>query len=112
MNRPAAVDTDEHIWPKVDNDGLITFPPFSLGNTAVNIQRTGDNNEDSAIEEVENGIRARISSLSFTIDPVSVFVLTNIIFPEAKVMKTTKVYIPGDMLVLGQVVRDYVPMGK
>ena len=110
INRQCTIDCDEFIHPTVDSDGLITFPRFSLGNSEISIPKTGNKDKDLAIQIVEDGIRRRISGLSFDVDPISVFVLTNIIFPEAKVVNTTKVYIPGDMLVLGHVVRDYVPI--
>ena len=108
---PASLLSDEHVWASVDENGKISFPHFSTAHSvAATLERVGGENEDSAIEIVENMIEKRVSRLSFDVDSVSVFVLTNIIFPEAKVMETTKVYIPGDLVVLGQVVKDYNPI--
>ena len=100
--------------PTVDSDGIITFPSFSFGSTTVSYDpaswwspNSEDKNKANGI--VANGLKRRITGLNFNIKSVSVFVLTNLIFPNAKVMNTMKVLIPGDLIVLGDIVKDYNP---
>ena len=103
-----SIDIKEIVMPTVDINGLIQFPKFTLSESTVAMDRESEE-FDKSIVEVEKCMRNRVNNLGFTIDSVSVFVLTNLIFPEAKVMNTTKALMPGDLLVLGHIVKDYVP---
>ena len=102
-----------------NSDGLITFPSFSTGVNNVDYEHVSNSGWDwfdskrsdknKAAKAVAECIKHRVAGLRFNVDSVSVFVLTNLIFPEAKVMKAEKVMLPGDMVVLGDVVKEYKP---
>ena len=60
---------------------------------------------DFTRQSVVNGVRTpRIS-----IEDVSVFAVSNIIFPEAKVLEFHEAYVPGDIVIVGNVTRTYNP---
>ena len=60
---------------------------------------------DYTRQSVVNGVRTpRIS-----IEDVSVFAVSNIIFPEAKVLEFHEAYVPGDIVIVGNVTRTYNP---
>ena len=65
--------------------------------------------KDDAAQRTVNSINNRLSSLTLNIQDVSVFALTNLIFPGTKVMDLREVYIPGDVLILGNITKTYSP---
>ncbi len=116
------MDVDVFNSATTDSDGTITFPSFSSGVNTVKHQyrdtdwwtetfsTTGkDKNLDASATIAAKCIENKVKNLKFNIQSVSVFVLTNLIFPEAKVMEVKKAIFPGDLLVLGDVVKNYNP---
>ena len=103
--------------PSVDTaTSVISFPPMNLG-AALSFDESswlekhfkdGTEKDDAAQRTVDN-LNNRLSSLTFNIQDVSVFALTNLIFPGTKVMDLREVYIPGDVLVLGNITKTYSP---
>lgn len=100
--------------PTVSANSVIMFP---------NIQFAGTLNDTSTFGDFLNGELGRtgfttilieqvsgdLSSLSFQAGDISVFALTNLIFPGVKVIDLQEVYMPGDMLLLGNVEGTYNP---
>ena len=60
---------------------------------------------DYTRQSVVNGV----STPRISIEDVSVFAVSNIIFPEAKVLEFHEAYVPGDILIVGNVTRTYNP---
>lgn len=109
------MDANSYTFATTSEDGTIVFPSYT-GDVNLQHQRTesgwGESNvkeKNKATDTVHNCIQSTLNEMNFKVDPVSVFVLTNLIFPEAKVMKAEKVDLAGDMLVLGNIVKDYNP---
>ena len=103
--------------PSVDTaTSVISFPPMNLGAALSFDKSSGWQNfccdgtlKDDAAQRTVNVVNNKLSSLTLNIQDVSVFALTNLIFPGAKVMNLYEVYIPGDVLVLGNITKNYSP---
>ena len=102
---------------QISEDDIISFPPFKFENSDISHDHIHDHKDtyelerdkNAAADKCANAIEKRISGLGFSISPFSAFALTNIIFPNEKVMNMKVVYIPGDLLVLGDVDQEYKP---
>ena len=102
---------------QISEDDIISFPPFKFENSDIShdhIHESWDTEEEerdknAAADKCADEIKKRISGLEFNISPFSAFALTNIIFPDEKVINMTVAYIPGDLLVLGNVNQEYKP---
>ena len=104
--------------PTVDStSAVITFPPMDISATLEYISDTseigdifsGDLTRTKFAGTVSTTVTNELSSLSLDVGQVSVFALTNLIFPGARVLDLREVYLPGDMLILGNVTRTYNP---
>ena len=97
---------DHDINLSVDDNQIVSFS-LTGANALVDSAnfdwaRLGDYTRQSVV----NGVRTpRIS-----IEDVSVFAVSNIIFPEAKVLEFHEAYVPGDIVIVGNVTRTYNPV--
>ena len=98
--------------PTVDENEIVTIPPFNFDNSHVSFDKwTNAMYVNDAADLCCKSIRNRVSNLHISINSFSVFALTNLIFPNAKVISMTEVFFPGDMLILGNITRSYNPEG-
>ena len=98
--------------PTVDENEIVTIPPFNFDNSQVSFDEwTNAMYVNDAADLCCKSIRNRVSNLHISINSFSVFALTNLIFPNAKVISMTEVFFPGDMLILGNITRSYNPEG-
>ena len=103
--------------PTVDANSVIMFPNIQFAGTLTytdDTSRVGDflNGElgrTGFTEVLIEQVNGDLSSLSFQAADISVFALTNLIFPGTKVIDLQEVYMPGDMLLLGNVEGNYNP---
>ena len=103
--------------PSVDTEtSVISFPSMNFGAALSFDKSSGWHNfccngmdKDDAAQRTVDNVNNRLSSLTLNIQDVSVFALTNLIFPGTKVMDLREVYIPGDVLVLGNITKTYSP---
>ena len=100
---------DQAKLPVVDSEQKVSFPPFSFENSEITYDEEINDFKNEAGDGAVESIKKRISNLRFRIAPVSIFALTNLLFPEAKVINTKAAFLPGDMLILGNIVKDYNP---
>jgi hypothetical protein len=94
--------------PSTSSDGLISFPKFPLEKASVS-HGGGSGDTEKAADGVVDSLWNHLKEMNFKIDSISVFALTNLIFSNAKVINTTQVLLPGDLLVLGDITNDYNP---
>jgi hypothetical protein len=92
----------------VDSNGLVSFPKFQLELGSVS-HGSGSMDEEKAADGVVNALREYLENILPESSSKSVFALTDLIFPEVKVIDTTRALLPGDLLVLGNVTEDYNP---
>ena len=106
--------------PSVDTKSVVTFPAMTFTITFENTDDSsvfkdflnGDLGKTGIAKKVSKEVSRQLSSLSFNAGSISVFALTNLIFPGAKVIDLRLVYIPGDMVLLGNVTKTYNPNYK
>jgi hypothetical protein len=108
-NLPISVegsDRNQEIKIDVDNKLVIIDCPISGG---------GPCGPDSPEVYIDRVVKKQLSSqltsnLKFTFNSVSVFALKNLLFPNKNYIDLQKVYVPGDLLILGKFKQDNVPM--
>ena len=101
----------------VDTNSVVMFTNIQLTGTLTYTDDTsvfgdfleGELGRTGFAETLAEQISNDLSSLSFQAGDISVFALTNLIFPGAKVIDLQEVYMPGDMLLLGNVEGTYNP---
>lgn len=52
----------------------------------------------------------KFSGLTIKLDAMSMFAVSNLLFPESKALNPSGVYFPGDMVIVGQVTRTWVKL--
>ena len=81
----------------------------SLIFTETSLWETNGRQKNEGAQDTANFINNKLSSMNLNLRDISVFALTNLIFPNAKVIDLSEVYLPGDLLILGNVTKTYSP---
>ena len=103
--------------PTVSANSVIMFPNIQFAGTLTYTDDTstfgdflnGELGRTGFTTILIEQVSGDLSSLSFQAGDISVFALTNLIFPGVKVIDLQEVYMPGDMLLLGNVEGTYNP---
>ena len=106
--------------PTINANSVIMFPNIQFAGTLTYTDDTstfgdfldGELGRTGFTELLIKQVNGDLSSLSFQAADISVFALTNLIFPGAKVIDLQEVYMPGDMLLLGNIEGTYNPNYK
>ena len=102
--------------PSVDQaTSMISFPAMDIGTSFSFTDKSkfweriflAGNEKDDAAQRTVIFVNQKLSGLSINLRNISVFALTNLLFPNSKVMDLEAVYSPGDMLILGNITKTY-----
>ncbi len=104
------MDGREDSQPAIDENSTVYFPPLSFDTNPLGYEVI---DEEAYVRfACDAGIvlaNDALNNVVFKVPNISAFALTNLIFPYAKVIHLQQVYIPGDLLLLGNITQDYVP---
>jgi hypothetical protein len=68
--------------------------------------------QPQVVEHARNALRDKFSGLTINLSAMSMFAISNLLFPESKALDPSGVYFPRDMVIVGQVTRKWTPSGK
>ncbi|HBI02465.1 MAG TPA: hypothetical protein DDY49_00360, partial [Paenibacillaceae bacterium] len=103
--------------PKIDHDSLeITFDAFAI-NPEVNTFYSKENIwtgslskvKQSVIDNAKKAIEEKVSGLNINLKTMPMFAVSNLLFPESKTIEPTGIYCPRDLVIVGDVVREWKP---
>ena len=98
--------------PVINNELTITYNKVSASGSGSSSASSWDSFWNRAtFKEAKNQITSNVNSYmsgltSFNFQSISAFALTQVVFPNQNVFHFTDVYIPGDMVILGNVALD------
>lgn len=101
--------------PKIDPDSLeITFEKFDINPDVDAVYSHQDlwtlyKVKQSVIENAKTEIEKKVSGLNINLRAMPMFAVSNLLFPESKTIEPAGVYCPRDLVIIGDVVREWKP---
>ncbi|EGW36042.1 hypothetical protein [Desulfosporosinus sp. OT] len=95
-------------FPEVSFQPTIKAEPTSYSFLGINWQNVSQSVADSAKTELNK----KLSGWKIELGDLSLFAVTNLLFPESKTIDPEQVFFPGDMVLIGKVTRQWTPPTK
>lgn len=98
--------------PHIDKDNFnVTFDPLRISTTATvdSYSPYGPSSVDDNAAAAKVALVEKFSTLKVELGAMSMFAVSNLLFPESKAIDPCGIYFPRDMVIVGKVNREWVP---